>query len=395
MQILWVLNRMELGGIEIYTTDVLPLLQKHFSVALFLTHGEGRLVEKVKRSGIPVYFAKIKGTLNRKRIKEATKIIKGLSPQIVHTHNFRSHFSIRIASILAGVRGIIPHYHSMPGERFTPKTLEWEKKLFSCSDKILFVSHPAQMQYQKLLNIAPQSKAAKKLVTISNAFQLDSFYKANLDAVEKLRISYKLKKEQPVIGLVARIAPVKCIETLIDTVDILRHKIHNLKCMIIGEGEENYVNSLKNLVAEKKLTDHFIFTGYRQDVADHIRLFTCGVLCSSHEGLPHFLIEAFASGVPVVGSDIEGIRQVMTEGQEGLYAKVNDPYSLAEAIERIISNPELRKQMSKNAVRKSQEFNINEHINKLCTIYDSLLSAPDRETEKARSWFRLKYRLKL
>ncbi|MCX7766927.1 MAG: glycosyltransferase, partial [Candidatus Sumerlaeia bacterium] len=293
------------------------------------------------------------------------------------------------------VPGIIPHFHSMPGERFSPKTLIWEKKLFPCSNKILFVSEPAKTQYQELFNIAPQSKAEKKLVTISNAFQLDSFYTANIDSVEKLRITYKLEKEQPVIGLVARIAPVKCIETLIDAVDILRHKIHNLRCMIVGEGEEDYVNSLKTLVAEKKLSEYFIFTGYRQDVAEHIRLFTCGVLCSSHEGLPHFLIEAFASGVPIVGSNIEGIRQVMTEGQEGLYAKVKDPQSLAQAIERIILNPELRKQMSKNAVRKSQEFDIHEHINKLCTIYDNLLSAPDNEIEKARNWFRLKYRLKL
>ena len=163
----------------------------------------------------------------------------------------------------------------------------------------------------------------------------------------------------------------------------------------MGDGDREYMNSLKNLVDEKNLSAYVHFTGYREDVAEHIALFTVGVLCSSHEGLPHFLIEAFASGCPMVASDIEGIRLVMTEGKEGLFSRVNDPHSVASAIERIITNPQLREQMRKNARRKSYEYNIYEHVDKLCTLYEELLSNRDKETERARRWFRIKYRLKL
>lgn len=395
MQILWVLNELDLGGIEIYTTDVLPLLKKHFSVGLFLTHGLGRLVERVKKAGIPVYHKRIKGTINRKSISTATKLLREISPQIVHTHNFKTHFSIRIASILAKVPGIIPHFHSMPGERFNSNTLKWEKILFPCSDRILFVSPASQRQYQELLHIPSHSDKAKKLIMVSNAFQLEPFYNVNKSAVEKLKKAYNITDETPVVGIVARIAPVKCLETLIEAINILRNSIPQIRCIIVGDGEENYMNSLKNIVKEKSLSTNILFTGYREDVAEHIALFTVGVLCSSHEGLPHFLIEAFAEGCPVVASDVEGIKLVMTNGKEGLLSRVNDPESVARGIEKIITNPELRKQMGQNARLKSYEYDINEHIEKLCNLYEEILSSPDRETERARKWFRIKYRLKV
>ena len=154
---------MELGGIEIYTTDILPLIKKHFSVGLLLTHGGGRLVERIKKAGIPVYIESIKGALNHKRIKYGTKRIREISPRIVHTHNFQSHFSIRIASILAKIPVIIPHYHSMPGERFKAKTLDWEKILFHSSDRVLFVSGPSKQQFAGLLNICEGSRESEKL----------------------------------------------------------------------------------------------------------------------------------------------------------------------------------------------------------------------------------------
>ncbi len=395
MDLIWALNNLELGGIETHTTEVLPLLKERFSVGILLSERRGRLLEKIESAGIPVYISSMKGKFNRRRISGAAKLLRQINPRIVHTHTFKAHCTIRLASILAKIPVIIPHFHSMPGERFDDSSLEWEDALLRCSSHVLFVCNAARHQYEKIVHLNPADPDTRKLRVIYDGFNLDKFYTVNNENVRNLRAHYQIDEGAPVVGLIARLAPVKSIETLIDAIDILKTSVPMLRCLIVGEGDEEYTATLKKRVMEKSLQPYITFTGYRNDVAEYIRLFTLGVLCSSHEGLPRFLVEAWASGCPVVGSDIEGLRELMVDGEDGLLVEPGNPAQLANALERLIKNKKLRDRMSQKVVLKSHDYEMKKYVDTISKVYHDLLESPDRHTERHKRWFRTKYRFKL
>jgi glycosyltransferase involved in cell wall biosynthesis len=116
--------------------------------------------------------------------------------------------------------------------------------------------------------------------------------------------------------------------------------------------------------------------GQRDDMPNLLQQVDIAVLPSYHEGVPRFLLEAAACGLPLVATDIEGCRVVVRDGVNGFLVPVKDPYALADAIEILIKKPELRRQMG-IASRKIAEAEFDERIilNKWLALYDRVLNS--------------------
>jgi glycosyltransferase involved in cell wall biosynthesis len=116
---------------------------------------------------------------------------------------------------------------------------------------------------------------------------------------------------------------------------------------IVGDGED--VGELETFIGDLGIADKVTLAGATSSVPEYLADSHVLVLPSYAEGIPRAIMEAFAAGTPVVGTDIPGIRQLIEDEVTGLLAPVGDTGPLARAIERLCNNPELARLMAENA----------------------------------------------
>ena len=164
-----------------------------------------------------------------------------------------------------------------------------------------------------------------------------------------LRATDKLPqgRHQPIILCVARHAPVKSLDLLIDAGGILRDRKVHFLCILIGDGESRRGSEVK-VSARMGLHHCFEFMGtmIQREVLAWWRRASIGVLSSESEGMPVSLIEAAACAVPVVATRVGGVEELVENGVSGLLVRPADPVGLADALERLLEDPELAARMA-------------------------------------------------
>ncbi|MGC8717912.1 MAG: methyl-accepting chemotaxis protein [bacterium] len=163
---------------------------------------------------------------------------------------------------------------------------------------------------------------------------------ANISEAEKKSLRNELElSNEFVIGVIARLEPVKGHRFLIEGMKILFPKYRNLLCLIVGDG--SLENELKQLVKREGLSDRIRFLGYRSDIPKLLSIVDLVVLTSEKEGVPPKIIcEALASRKPVVATDTIGSRYLVKDGENGRLVSYGDTKALANAIEFFIKSPE-------------------------------------------------------
>jgi len=140
-----------------------------------------------------------------------------------------------------------------------------------------------------------------------------------------------------VVATVARLEKVKGIEYLIKSISNLKSQISNLTCLIIGDGSER--KNLENLVGKLDLKEKVKFLGEipNEKIPDYLAQVDCFVLPSLREGFGIALLEAQAAGIPVIGTKIGGILDLIEDGKTGLLVSPGNSQAIAEAINKIYS----------------------------------------------------------
>jgi glycosyltransferase involved in cell wall biosynthesis len=115
--------------------------------------------------------------------------------------------------------------------------------------------------------------------------------------------------------------------------------------LIVGEGEQRA--ALELAVRARQMSGYVTFTGYRSDVRELYKTMDLFLFTSHREGLSVAIIEALASGLPIVATDVGGIREQVKNGQNGYVVSVRDIPQMVEYCKTIIANPDARRQMGK------------------------------------------------
>ncbi|MCD6416833.1 MAG: glycosyltransferase family 4 protein [Planctomycetes bacterium] len=175
---------------------------------------------------------------------------------------------------------------------------------------------------------------------------------------------------------VASFGEVKGHTYLIDACRALRERGVDFTCHLVGDGPLR--QAITNQITATGLTDHFVLHGAlpRQKVAQLLKEADAAVLTSvltergDREGIPVALMEAMAAGLPVVASDISGIPELVTHEETGLLAPPRDSRAIADALERLSADPDLRRRLGSNGRRKVlQDFNITSSVSQLIELW--------------------------
>ena len=164
----------------------------------------------------------------------------------------------------------------------------------------------------------------------------------------------------------AEFIPRKNHELLFSILPQLTEKISNLQIVLCGKGP--LLEQYKHFTQEKNVPN-VLFTGYTAEVADWCRLSDVLIMPSFQEGLPLAMIEAMATGLPVVASNIRGHRDIVRDGEHGFLCNVSQPTDFIRHITLLYKNPALRREMGQRNVSIAKKFSLDEVLPRMQEIY--------------------------
>ncbi|HEX8856055.1 MAG TPA: glycosyltransferase [Thermoleophilaceae bacterium] len=281
---------------------------------------ERELLPRGSRS--PLRAAAVVGALAR--------VTARVSPELVHAHNPRIAASSAIAArvgrplarppVLATFHGVLPSEYGVAA------------RLLRLADHVVCVS--AEIAH----TLERSGVRGERLSVIPNAVEavepLNPERRAALDSELGLG-------EAPVFSIVARLVPQKAHERFLEAARIVAESHPETRFLIVGDGPLRA--QMEGLAGELNLGDQVLFTGVRADARDIIARSRALVFSSNWEGLSVAALEALSAGVPVVSTDVEGMREMLGSGAGVMVGR--DPAELAAAITRLIERPDDAEQM--------------------------------------------------
>lgn len=300
---------------------------------------------------------------------------------IVHTHSSKPGFLGRLAAWLARVPVIIHTIHGFPFHDFMPAEVRrfyiWiERQLARITDYLVTVSR-LNLEKAVQLGIAKRDKFV-------NVYSGIDFEKFDVDIdVPRKKLELGIAEGENVVGMVGRLSEQKAPWNLIQAIpQILAHHPRT-RFVFVGDGELR--NKMKALARELNVSAHTLFLGFREDVAEILRILDVYVLPSQWEGLGRSLTEAMYLRRAVVATAVEGVPELVESGKTGLLIPPHDPQALAQAVGALLSAPEMRRQMGEAARQKvNGAFEADHMIKDLERLYHKALKDKSRPAPSPR-----------
>jgi len=165
------------------------------------------------------------------------------------------------------------------------------------------------------------------------------------DSSNALRRALAVPEEAPIVGVTSQLDERKGHSVLLEAMVRMREARPHL--VLVGRGD--FELALRRRAASLGLADRVHFLGFSRDVPQLLRGFDVFVLPSLSEGFPNTLVEAMATGLPCIASELACIPEIIEHGRSGLLVKPGDPAALAEALDGLLARPSLRRSLGRAA----------------------------------------------
>ena len=383
-KILRIINRFNLGGPSYNAAYLTKYLESDYETLLI-----GGQHEENEKSSIhildnldlkPIIIPEMQRSLNPYKdqivYRKIQNIIKEFKPDIVHTHAAKAGALGRRAAYKLGVKQIYHTFHghifhSYFGDFKTRIFKEIERNLAKKTTKIIAISEIQKKELSKIHGICPENK----IEVIPLGFDLEKFNTNKDSKRKKFREKWKIKENEIAIGIIGRLVPIKNHFFFIDAIqEVLKKSDVPIRAFIIGDGEEkqNIINYIKNKNLDFSLDNSsatFQLTSWIKDVDKVYSGMDIICLTSLNEGTPVSLIEAQASGKPIVSTKTGGIENIVLENKTALLSKKNDLYDFSNKLISLVNDSEKRKLLSEYGLEKSKDFHYDKLINNIKKLY--------------------------
>lgn len=360
LSILYLIYGFRIGGAERYLLDLCKGLDpQKFRPQIIYFYREEQMLPQFHEAGIPCSIFPVKGSeLTLAEIWRLSRLIRRLSPDIVHVHLFHASRFGTTAAFLGGTRRIIRTKHSV----WAPETKPGKR------DRVWQVLLPLMLRRTVGVSKAVAQQIGSPYV-IYNGIDTNYFDPKLIDHTEHAANIAKFGvKGGPVIGIAARLSRAKGHQTLLEAFSQLLPDWPNAQLLIAGDGEER--TTLEILILELNLTEHVHFLGSITNVREFLAILNIFTHPSIFEGLGIAVIEAMSMGLPVVATNVGGLPELITDGQDGILVEPNNSIALSKAMNRILSDPELSEKLGQNARRKAVErFSVKTMVHKYEELY--------------------------
>ncbi len=283
-----------------------------------------------------------------RNVEDLRQLIRWYGIQIVHTNGLMN-LQAAVAARREGVR-LVWHLNDVSTPRLlrlllSPIVRRW-------ADRIVVAAQAVERHY-----FPNPSDIADRVHVIYAPVDTEKFC-PNKDG-SSIRAEFGICNGSPILGTVCNLSPGKGVEFLLEAVPAIMRRFPSTKFLVVGEmlaNRRSYWSSLVHRVQELGLGKHVIFTGRREDIPRILAAMTGYVHPSEAEACPMAVLEASASGLPVVATDVGGTRELVDDGVTGVLVTPRSPAQIARAVIDLLESPEAAQKMGLNGADRMRSL---------------------------------------
>jgi glycosyltransferase involved in cell wall biosynthesis len=393
IKVLHVITRMIVGGAQentLLSVEGLDAMDR-FEVTLVsgVDNGpEGELLSRARRTTrlivIPELGRSISPLADLVAFWELYRLMRRERFQIVHTHSSKAGVLGRLAAYLAGTPIIVHTLHSLVFHDYQPR---WVNLSLRLTKRALAPITDHYISVSRL--IAERALAAgigspDRFTTIYSGMELDWFLASDSDG-KRVRAELGISPHAPVVGKVARLFKLKGHDQLLDAIPAVVARHPAVRFLLVGDGVLH--EHLRSRCDQLGVAQNVVFAGLidRERIPEMLAAMDVLVHTSLREGLARVLPQALAMGRPCVAVELDGAPEVVLPGRTGYLVRPGDAAGLADAINHLLDDPQLRNRMGAEGRRLvDPAFREETMVAQIADVYERLLARPRRISRSRR-----------
>lgn len=337
-RVLFVMLQLDAGGSERVVYDLVRSLDRdEFEIFVAAFKG-GVLAESLKKECIDLFFIEKKAGFDPAAMLRLAQIVKEHRIDVVNAHHYMPCFYSFLGTRILNGKKLVFTEHSVAevesvADGVHGTIFNW---MLYRINAVVGVSRAITEKFRE-----KYPRHAGRFHEILNGVDIDKFRENG--ARNEVRSSWGLTGEHFVVGTVANFRRVKNHACLVRAAGRLKHTHPQLRLLLVGTGfqgdPENSEDEIQALIRELGMQDRVVLAGYQENIPKILSAFDAFCLTSFSEGLPVSLLEAMASGVPVIGSEVKGIVEVVKDGRTGFLFPSNSDAALSGVLKKILESP--------------------------------------------------------
>jgi len=344
-----------------------------FNVSLISLRQKDLSADTLEEFGIDVTY------MARHKFDPATftallKVLRDKQADLVHLHGYGATTFGRMCAWRMGIPAIL-HEHANHGD--TPWFQKIADKILAPHTDLAIAVSESTAEFTTRARLMP----AERTKVVYLGAPLDEFARTrSAEEIAAATQAFGIAPGTIALGTVTRLMPAKGNQYLIEAAPAVLARHPNARFFIVGEGELQ-----PELEAQAKalgLGDKLVFAGFTRDVAAALSAFDIVVFPSLWEGTPLTMFEALAMGKPIVATDADGLLDVLTDGRDALVVPKANAGRLAEAICRLVEQPQLAAALGAESRKTGARYDIAAFVRKMERLY-VMLHGTSRATGRA------------
>ncbi len=351
-------------GVTAYVLNVLPaLVRAGVDLTVCFMREPHPAAEALSQCGIRPIFLSAAAS-DPRVVWRVAAIARANGCRIFHAGGLKATLAARIVARARGGRAIL-HLH----DRNWPSLwLGGLQRLFSSQSDIgicvaAAVSDVAEQGYHL---------RRERLRVIPNAIDLAKIRGVDSGARGRVRESMGLGATTPVLAMIGRMYQVKGQRAMVEILALVSKHRPDVVLLFVGDGPDRAM--IEARIDELGLRRNVRFLGHRGDVPEILRAADLTLMPSESEGLPIAAIESMAAGCPVVGFDVGGMREVITDGQDGCVVAARDNQAFASTVLSLLAAPSRLAELGRRAAIAVDRFGVEQHLRDLLSCYHEAAS---------------------
>ena len=363
INILHITFDMNIGGTEQVIRNLVEGLDKNkFHSSLLCIDGAiGPWGKELEAKGYPVHCLKRVPGFDRQLIKDIRYLLDVHDVDILHCHQYTPYIYGFFGSLFKH-KPVIFTEHG----RFYPDVSSFKRRLINPLLQFWTAAITAISKATKDALVEYENFSSSKIDVIYNGI-VDT----KIEASEQLKQDLNIAKTDIVLGTISRLDSIKNHPMMIRAFAKSQNQHSNIKLLIVGDGPER--QATERLVAKLGMQEQIILTGFQPNPQRYLALMDVFLLPSFSEGTSMTLLEAMCFGKPSIATAVGGTPEILENDVTGLLVSNNDESGLVQAINRILTNGELRYQLGQNARKAySKRFTVSTMSSQYEALYTRL-----------------------
>lgn len=340
-----------------------PRHSERFEVALAGLKQPEPASRLLESQGIPVTHLG-RSKFDPRAISDIARLVRERRIDVLHVHGYAAADFGRLAARITGAKLVLHEHFADP--RMPSYQALADRLLAGFTDAAIAVSGSTRDFLVRQRHVP-----AGKVRLIWNGAPLDEFAPVARERALGVRRELGLPEDALVIGAIGRLNEQKGHRYLLDAA---RSVFARSDAWLLIAGDGDLMQPLRAQAAELGIAGRVVFAGHRADVPELLGAIDVFAISSNYEGTPLTLFEAMAAGKPIVSTAVDGCREVLEDGRNGLLVTVRDSSGLAEALLRMLQDAALRARLAAVAREDSKRYDVAECVRQMEALYDELMA---------------------